>query len=124
MTSTKACGPQVIRTKARENALRHAHLRYWTNRQHAWPPTDAVIAQIRGAMDAHALPPDTRVFLASDTGDEERARLRGAFPPGRLVWVGVGGVRAAEGLSEAQLAVLDQVVCVCVCVCETRNPEA
>ena len=55
----------------------------------------------------------SHVYLASDTSGDERKELLSAFNTSQhatLQFVGVGGADVPVGLSEAQTAVLDQVI--------------
>eukprot|EP00802_Teleaulax_amphioxeia_P015461 Tamp_15551.p1 GENE.Tamp_15551~~Tamp_15551.p1 ORF type:complete len:494 (+),score=74.66 Tamp_15551:126-1484(+) len=92
--------------------LRRNDMKFWKNRQHSWPDTGQVLLQIEEALSSSGL---SHVFLASDTSDEERHALQAALWRDRhttLQFVGgAGGVVPPAGFSEAQLAVLDQVIC-------------
>ena len=57
--------------------LRRNDMKYWTNRQHAWANTSSVIAQIQSVLLQNKVL--KRVFLASDTSEEERNQLRSAI---------------------------------------------
>uniref|UniRef100_A0A7S0EQ65 GDP-fucose protein O-fucosyltransferase 2 n=1 Tax=Hanusia phi TaxID=3032 RepID=A0A7S0EQ65_9CRYP len=82
--------------------LRRNDMAYWKNRQHSWPETDDVIAQIRSLARTGNV---SRVFLATDAEEEEVFRIQHSLP--QVVRLD----QARMGIGEAQLAIVDQFVC-------------